>query len=285
MNSNEDRNSLSTELRKKIYNIVRKMMSTTRNFEIEVFNKEKLNVEGPVIYSVNHSNCHDVPTISEISDEHFFLLAGVQRLRLVDKIAFFLLGRVYVDRKNKESKQRSKEQMIDLVSKGNNLLIFPEGTWNVTPNKLTLPLNWGIIDIAKATGAVIKPINLEYIKDKCYVNIGDDIIVLPTDTKEDKIEELKEAMATLKWEILEMQGVFSRTSITEKDFECYSTDRFEEYKNLNVQYEKDIIRKDSVDEEEVFEHFRYIELTADNAFLAKSQRSYLDKYGDEIKRR
>ena len=274
-----DKNSLSTEFRKKIFFLVRKMMSTTRNFEIEIFNKEKLENEGTVIYSVNHSNCHYVPTMAEIADEHFFLLAGVQRLRLVDKIAFFLLGRLYVDRKNKESKNKTKQEMIDLVSKGNDLLIFPEGTWNVSPNKLTLPLNWGIIDIARVTKAVIKPINFEYIGDKCFVNVGDDIRVLENDTKEEKIEQLKEAMATLKWETIEKQGIFSRTSITEKDFECYTTDRYDEYKSLDVEYEQKIIRKEYDTFQDVFKHFNSIELNSDNAFLAKAQADYIENYG------
>ena len=96
-------NNFSTELRKKIYFLVRKMLSTTRNFEFKFLNEEKLETDGTVIYSVNHSNCHDLPTIAEISNEHFFLLAGVQNLRLIDKLAFFLLGCIYVDRKNKEN--------------------------------------------------------------------------------------------------------------------------------------------------------------------------------------
>jgi len=274
-------NSLSIEFRKKIYNIVRKMMSTTRNFEIEILNKEKLETTGTTIYAVNHSNYHDIPTVAEISNEHFFLLLGVQKLRLIDKIAFFLLGRIYVDRKNKDSKRNAKEQMIDLVSKGNNLLIFPEATWNVTPNKMVLPLNWGIIDIARVTGAKIKPINFEYFGNKCYVNVGEDIVVSKTDDKQLKIDELEESMSTLKWQILENNGIYSRSSITEKDFECYTTDRFDEYKPIDPEYEKSVIRKVYDTEEEVFKHFKNIEITKENAFLMKAKNEYLDKYPDE----
>lgn len=280
----EEKNSLSTNIRKKIFKIVRKMMSTTKNFEIEILNEEKLKTNGTTIYAVNHSNFHDVPTMTELSDEHFFLLAGVQNLRLIDKIGFFLLGSIYVDRKNKTSKNNVKDTMIDLANKGNHLLIFPEGTWNVTANKLVLPLNWGIIDIARATGAKIKPINLEYFDGKCVVNVGDDIVVLKDDSKQEKIDELEESMATLKWDTLEGRGVFTRTSITEKDFDVYTTDRFEEYKSLNPEEEKSVIRKVYDDEEDVFKFFNHIELNSNNAFLAKAQSRYLDKYEDEEKK-
>lgn len=280
----EEKNSLSTNFRKKIYNIVRKMMSTTKNFEIEILNEEKLKTDGTTIYAVNHSNFHDVPTMTELSDEHFFLLAGVQNLRLVDKIGFFLLGSIYVDRKNKTSKNSVKDTMIDLANKGNHLLIFPEGTWNVTANKLVLPLNWGIIDIARVTGAKIKPINLEYFDGKCVVNVGDDIVVSKDDDKKEKIDELEEIMATLKWDTLEGRGIFTRTSITEKDFASYTTDRFEEYKSLNPEEEKSVIRKVYDTEEDVFKFFEDIELNGDNAFLAKSQSRYLEKYSSEGKK-
>lgn len=280
----EEKNSLSTNFRKKIYNIVRKMMSTTKNFEIEILNEEKLKTDGTTIYAVNHSNFHDVPTMTELSDEHFFLLAGVQNLRLVDKIGFFLLGSIYVDRKNKTSKNSVKDTMIDLANKGNHLLIFPEGTWNVTANKLVLPLNWGIIDIARVTGAKIKPINLEYFDGKCVVNVGDDIVVSKDDDKKEKIDELEETMATLKWDTLEGRGIFTRTSITEKDFASYTTDRFEEYKSLNPEEEKSVIRKVYDTEEDVFKFFEDIELNGDNAFLAKSQSRYLEKYSSEGKK-
>ena len=279
----DNKNSLSTEFRKKIYNIVRKMMSTTRNFKIEVLNEEKLKTNGTTIYAVNHSNYHDIPTVSEISNEHFFLLLGVQKLRLIDRIAFFLLGRIYVDRKDKISKQEAKEQMIDLASKGNHLLIFPEGTWNVTPNKLVLPLNWGIIDIARTTGAKIKPINFEYFGDKCFVNVGDDIIVTKDDDKKQKIDELEESMATLKWQTLEGNGIYSRTSITEKDFECYTKDRFEEYKPIDPDYESSIIRKVYDTEEEVFSHFRDLKITKETAFLIKPKNEYNDKYETKVR--
>lgn len=280
----EEKNSLSTNFRKKIYNIVRKMMSTTKNFEIEILNEEKLKTDGTTIYAVNHSNFHDVPTMTELSDEHFFLLAGVQNLRLVDKIGFFLLGSIYVDRKNKTSKNSVKDTMIDLANKGNHLLIFPEGTWNVTANKLVLPLNWGIIDIARVTGTKIKPINLEYFDGKCVVNVGDDIVVSKDDDKKEKIDELEEIMATLKWDTLEGRGIFTRTSITEKDFASYTTDRFEEYKSLNPEEEKSVIRKVYDTEEDVFKFFEDIELNGDNAFLAKSQSRYLEKYSSEGKK-
>ena len=148
-----------------------------------------------------------------------------------------------------------------------------------------LPLNWGIIDIARSTNATIKPINLEYVDSKCYINVGDDIKVSSSDDKKEKIEELEDAMATLKWETIEKFGIVSRDTITEKDFECYTTDRYDEYKPLNPEYEKTVPRKEYDDEREVFEHLNSIEINSNNAFLARGRNDYNDVYEERPKTR
>lgn len=267
-----------SKIHKIFHPMVKAMMKTTRNFDIEIINKERLNKSCTTIYAVNHSNCHDIPTICEIVDDQFFLLLGVQKLRLIDKFVFDLNGKVMVDRKDKKSKQLAKSKLINLSLNCNDILMFPEGTWNTTENKLVLPLNWGIIDIAKVSGAVIKPINLEYIDNKCYVNIGEDIVVNLEDDKHEKIEELKNSLATLKWETLEKYSVCSRKNITNRDYEKYSSDRYCEYKPINYEYEKSVIRSKYIEEQQVFEHLKILNLNINNSFLAKSKIDYENKY-------
>lgn len=284
----ENRNyklSPADKMRIRIFGIVQKMMHTTRNFDIEIINGVNLNNKENVIYVVNHSNCHDIPTIAEISKNHFYLLLGVQKLRIMDRIAFFLLGSKYVDRKNKESKHQVKSDLIDIVNRGNSLLIFPESTWNTTENKLMLPAHWGVIDIAKETHREIKPINLYYTNNKCYVNVGQNIAVDKEDSKESKYQEMMEALSTLAWENMEQLGINKRSSITKDDYKAYSIDRFNEYKPLDVEYEQSIIRKEHDIEEDVLKFFNEIELNENNAFLAKEQLRYKDDYGEEKKSR
>lgn len=73
-----------------------------------------------------------------------------------------LNGLVYCDTESKSDRKIAKE----VLKNNKNLLIYPEGVWNLTPNLLSLPLFPGIIDIAKDTGADIVPIAAEqYDKD------------------------------------------------------------------------------------------------------------------------
>ncbi len=255
------------------------LMKTTKNFEIEYMNKNKLDTNASnIIYAVNHSNCHDIPTVCEIIKKQAFILLGVQDLRIIDSLVFSMNGRIDVDRKDKMSKALAKEEMLKLLLHNQRIIVFPEATWNTTENLLHLPINWGILDIAKIAGAIIKPINLEYINDKCIANIGDDILVSFTDSKTKKIVELEDAFSTLKWDCLDEFAHSLRSEITQKDYDIYSKDRYEEYKKLDVEYEQSIIRKKYITEEEAFRFLLDLELNKDNAFLASVKKEYVLKY-------
>lgn len=52
--------------------------------------------------------------------------------------------------------------MQKLLNTGKNLLIYQEGTWNMTPSKPMLPLNWGVIEFAKSASVPIIPLVAEY---------------------------------------------------------------------------------------------------------------------------
>lgn len=133
-------------------------------------------------------------------------------MELIDRIFFLLNGVVYVDRKNKKNKKKSLQKMLKILQRGKSLLICPEGTWNLTPNKPMIPLNWGIVELAKQTGVPIIPLILEYQSDCCYAKYGEPIYISKEMDKQMGIEQLEETMATLKWEIWEMFPVQRRTN-------------------------------------------------------------------------
>ncbi len=121
--------------------------------------------------------------------------------------------------------------------------MFPEGTWNLTENQLMLPMKWGIIDIAKETGAQIVPVVLEYDREskRCFVRFGEAMLFSAEDSKAEAITALRDAMATMRWELWERKGLFPRAEL---DLEAERKKLFysvEEYPPIDWEYESSCI--------------------------------------------
>lgn len=239
-----------------------------RKLRLIPLGKSEVVINEPTIFAVNHSNCHDTATVCEIVKKHLFVLAGKENLKISDRVLFILNGVVFVERNKKSSKASSKEKVVSKIKKGNNLLIFPEGTWNLTDSSPMLPLNWGIVDIAKETKAPIVPINLEYTKTECYFTIGDKIYFDEKISKKDAINQLTDVMATqrfLTWEYFSKNGI--RIFNNKTEYNEYLQYCLNEYPKLDFNYEKSIILKKHDNYHDVFSHLDCLDPNENNAFL------------------
>lgn len=86
----------------------------------------------PAIYAVNHFCFADTPIMGRITPKRSYILLGKQRLGLSDWLYFILNGVIFVDRKDKEDMAASKQAMAAYLNKGRSIVMFPEGTWNLT---------------------------------------------------------------------------------------------------------------------------------------------------------
>lgn len=216
------------------------LIKLQRKYNVYILNKQP-QTEKNVIYAVNHSCKEDFPITCEVAGRHTYVLVGKQHLRMIDRICFRLNGVIYVDRKDKQSKNIAGKRIRKYLRKGCNICIFPEGTWNLTPSKLLLPLYWGIIEIARETGIPIIPLVLEYRERNCYVKWGEIFCVAPEDDKQDKINELSDKMASLKWDIWEIFPVVSRKNIKENEWMQEIKKRLAEYPYFDYEYERSCV--------------------------------------------
>ena len=74
-------------------------------------------------------------------------------LRSSDGVTFWVAGMILVNRANKESRKAAKAKNTYALKPGASIIIFPEGTWNKSPNELVSGLFSGIYDVAKESGA------------------------------------------------------------------------------------------------------------------------------------
>lgn len=116
-----------------------------------------------------------------------------------------LNGGVCLDTGVKEDRKIAYQRAVEVLKNGYNLMIFPEGAWNLTDNFPVLGLYGGAIRMAIETGAEIVPIGVEQYDEDFYINIGKNF---SCSKNVDKMrEKLKTELSTLKWEIWESQGI------------------------------------------------------------------------------
>ena len=226
---------------------------------------------GGVIFTVNHTCSLDVPVSCEVIGTHAIVLAGTQALAPLDKAFFDLNGTIWVDRHGKASKAAARRSMLEVLRRGKSLLVFPEGTWNLSPNALHLPLYWGVIDIARESGKPIVPMCLEYIDRDIVVSFGAPITVGDKDGKQEKFEELSAAFSTLKYETFERCCKCARESVSEEAWNARVTGIVKAYPCLDIEYEKSVIRKTHTAPEEAFAHLSQLIPSRENAFLIRTR--------------
>ena len=73
----------------------------------------------------------------------------------------YLLGFIGCDTTEKEDRHIAKELAIRTLKQGGNILIWPEGAWNITENEVVMKLYTGTVEMAIRSGADIIPIAIE----------------------------------------------------------------------------------------------------------------------------
>ncbi len=181
-----------------------------RGQKIKIINKEQLHtirrIQGPIIFASTHVGKYDIQVLTEVQWRFRWHLLSGDPYDLPGTVEGWWLkfnGVVYVDRDDKEYRNRAKQNMINLLNNAENIMLYPEGTWNFSQNQLVLPLFRGVVDVAVATHATIVPVGLE-IDDRTntyYVMIGDPIA--PAGEPLVLLEDVRNRMATLKWKLFE----------------------------------------------------------------------------------
>lgn len=232
-------------------------------------NQYKKIIKRPIIFVANHSCFQDIPIICKALKDHVYVLVGKQDVYPVDQLFFDLNGTVFVDRKDKEDMKLSKVAMKEYLKRGQNILMFPEGSWNLTDDLLVHEMKWGVIDVALGSGAQIIPVSLDYNEEekKCYIKYGKPILPELFKNNLEAIEYVREALSTLKWEQMERNGIISHDSEIMDKYRGLKEQRISEYPPYNHDYEQSCIFDTRIKYDDVFSHLEEIEPTLDNAFL------------------
>lgn len=280
------------KFRNAIHPLLLSTMKKMRNFDLVPVGKTNENKKileetlktGPVIYAFNHSNVHDVPTAGEIISEHAYLLASDEVRGKLDGFLFELMGVVWVKRTKDDTKkvieQNPKDHMLKLLSENESLKTYPERTWNVTDNEIILPFKWGITSVSMKSKRPIIPIimDMDYKENACYYNIGLPIYIKEDMDLKESNENVRDAMATLRYEIWEEKDKKRKEDpehltgkeyrdIAEIEFKLYKEALKKEYPSFNEEEEAKMIYRPYATKEEAFKHLEKIKPSLNTAFL------------------
>lgn len=118
-------------------------------FSYEIINDNREKTDRPIIFAVTHVGKFDIEVITEAIKDHYYLLSGdYEHIQgIIDAPFLQLNGVIYFNEKIKEDRVSVTERMVKHLSSGGNLMYFPEGTWNITPNLPVLPCYWGLFGL------------------------------------------------------------------------------------------------------------------------------------------
>lgn len=277
---------LTLEQRKKIHPYILKTYKFKNEkiskFSYEVIKDERGDVASlkrPIIYALTHVGKFDIEVTSIAIQDHYYLLSGdFEHIQgKLDSPFLGMNGVFYFNEIVKEDRQDVSKRMIEHLHQKGNLMYFIEGTWNISPNLPMLPCYWGIIDVARAGNAIIVPVGVEQYGKKFKINIGKvfDVNLYPEGTcgKSKAIEDLRDILATLKWEIWETEQT-TRDAISNDYWEKYVKARFREWPYFNEEYIKRLIYKPKgvYTEEEVFAPIYKLRKTDELEYVVKVKR-------------
>lgn len=153
------------------WNPTRTQMITTRwiwspvllavsGVRVRLHGKENIDLKNPRVYVANHASQFDIVALCRVMPITLFYVVK-NELKKVPIIGWYIyvLGHIFVDRKNSESAKNSMKAAADKIKTGKNLISFAEGTRSKTGELLMF--RRGPFIIAKEGDIDVVPIAIE----------------------------------------------------------------------------------------------------------------------------
>jgi 1-acyl-sn-glycerol-3-phosphate acyltransferase len=124
---------------------------------LRIYGRENYHFSDPYIVVCNHNSLMDVPVSTPFLPRANKTIAKKSFTRIPVFGWIYSFGSVLVDRRSEESRRKSFDDMQAILHLGLDMLIYPEGTRNVTGKSLA-PFYSGAFRLAEATGNSILPV-------------------------------------------------------------------------------------------------------------------------------
>lgn len=265
-------------IRQAISPVLRLAIPLTLKTKLKIVRKEAL-PQTPVIFASTHGFKEDIEDAVLLADRQAFILIGSlsQVFKSFQGYTAWIAGTILVNRSDKESRKASKAKMILALQQGASIIIFPEGTWNKSPNLMMNGLFPGVYDVAKESGALVVP--LATMRDGKYVyGIREKAFDITQYDRLEGVDILRQTLASMRWELMETIPPAKREDFpygVEADhyWNSYINSLMSEVKyydyeeELNTKY----VDKNITSSKDAFEHLQKLIPSKANAFLFRKR--------------
>ena len=155
--------------------------------------------------------------------------------------------------------------------------MYPEGTWNKSPNDLISGLFPGIYEVAQLSGAMVAPI-ATYRNGKKSFGILEEAFDICQFSREEGIQILRDKMATMQYELMEKCGIHNRNEFPyEQEGEQYWKDFIDglmaevQFYDYDVELHTKYHPQDVIAPKEAFAFMERLVVNRNNAFLFKKK--------------
>lgn len=172
----------------------------------------------PVVFVSNHGFYDDVlATVLAAKRHAYFVWGSVPLLfNTIDGVAATLVGGAVVNRINKNSRSHSLAKALKAIEYGTDLIVYPEGVWNKSSERIVLDLWKGVYDISLAAKCKVVPI-VHYVRDAEVRNkkniihtVVDDPIKLYEMPMDEALTYLRDVLASWQYKMMERYGKSTR---------------------------------------------------------------------------
>ena len=247
------------------------------------FRKQKIMVlgghkkdKGQVIYACTHIGENDLENIYESLHRGCWWFVGDPCVLYKDLsgLLVYLNGSIFLETSDKEDRHIAYLRSLELLNGGGSLMIFPEGARNGTENLPVMPLFSGTAKMAMETNVKIVPVAIEQYGKRFVIKFGSELLPENYSNHMTLTQELRDALATLKWDIWEKEGVQSRRSLPEEFREQFLNEfekRIHPWDTLETIERARFDTKEEILHKEVEAHFNKLIPCKENAFLFRKR--------------
>ena len=149
-------------------------------------------------------------------------------------------------------------------------MIYPEGARNGTENVPVWPLFQGTAKMAMEAHVKIVPVGIEQYDKRFVIKFGQELHPEDYDCHTELTQTLRDALATLKWDIWESEGLQARSSLPDdygKRFVEEFVQRIYPWDTLESIEATRFHDKAEMEQREAFSHLDKLIPSRENAFL------------------